>query len=343
MHMKQRDNSIDILRGLAIFTMVAANMSAENFAEPHPFWFRIFGSFAAPTFVFLAGLMISYTTFHKSHNLLYYLKRGAAIIAIAACIDVFCWGAVPFSTFDVLYIIGLSLPLGKLFYSLNKSVQVAIIAIIFSLTPIIQNYLGYIETPVEPALKELSENGLQGAVIWKQFLIDGWFPLFPWLGVSMLGVFIGKYRCETEIKKANATYSLTGVVVFICGLISWIITQPTLFEREGYSELFYPPGIPFFMTFLGAIVLLLGTIYSVRNNILLNLLSVFGRSSLLMYILHTVFDVYVFQNFFGSYTLLPFAGLYFVHLIVLWTIAYTTQQLKKNKKLPFIVNLILGG
>lgn len=341
--MKQRDNTIDILRGLAIFTMVAANMSADNYAAPHPFWFRIFGSFAAPTFVFLAGLMISYTSFHKAHPFGYYLKRGIAIICIAACIDMFLWGAVPFSTYDVLYIIGLSLPIGKLFYSLNRLAQFSIIAIIFALTPLLQSKFGYIETPVEPELNLFMSNGFQGAIVWKQFLVDGWFPLFPWLGVSLLGMLVGKYRCETEIKKANASYSITGLIVFVAGLIAWIIINPKLMEREGYSELFYPPTLMFFMAFLGGIILLLGTIYSVRENKILKVLCVFGRSSLLMYILHTTFDVFVFQKFFGKHTLLPFAGLYFCHLIVLWTIAFLVQKFTKGKKLPFILTLILGG
>lgn len=47
----KRDIVIDIIRGLAIFTMIAANMAGKLFAEPHPFGFRLYGSFAAPVFV----------------------------------------------------------------------------------------------------------------------------------------------------------------------------------------------------------------------------------------------------------------------------------------------------
>src|ERR1700740_2737283 len=155
--MKQRDNTIDILRGIAIFAMVAANMSAHTFQAPHPYWFRIYGSVAAPTFVFLAGLMVSFTSFHKTYSLAYYLKRGIAIICISACIDMFCWGAVPFATFDVLYVIGLSLPLGKLFSDLHRSLQIFILLLLFIMAPVLQHYLGYIDSPVEPALRDFSE------------------------------------------------------------------------------------------------------------------------------------------------------------------------------------------
>ncbi len=48
--MVTRDKKIDILRGLAIFTMIAANISPYVLIEPHPFWFRLYGSFAAPLF-----------------------------------------------------------------------------------------------------------------------------------------------------------------------------------------------------------------------------------------------------------------------------------------------------
>src|SRR3989344_8074386 len=137
--MKHRDNTIDILRGLAIFTMVAANMSAHSYQEPHPYWFRIYGSFAAPTFVFLAGLMVSFTTFYKTYPLSYFLKRGVAIICIAACIDMLCWGAVPFVTYDVLYVIGLSLPIGKLFSDLNKYAQIVALILLFSVAPVLQH------------------------------------------------------------------------------------------------------------------------------------------------------------------------------------------------------------
>ena len=57
-----RDLSVDVLRGLAIVTMVAANLAAEMLRQPHPFWLRAYGSFAAPTFVVVAGMMVGFTT-----------------------------------------------------------------------------------------------------------------------------------------------------------------------------------------------------------------------------------------------------------------------------------------
>jgi fucose 4-O-acetylase-like acetyltransferase len=99
----------------------------------------------------------------------------------------------------------------------------------------------------------------------------------------------------------------------------------------------------FFMAFLGGIILLLGTIYSVRENKILKLLCVLGRSSLLIYILHTTFDVFIFHKYFGKQPLMPFAGLYLIHITTLWIIAYLVQKTTKGKKLPFLLTLVLGS
>ena len=64
-----RDDVIDLLRGFAVVTMIAANLSAKALAEPHPLWFRCFGSFAAPLFVLLAGMMIQKGHAEKNRGL----------------------------------------------------------------------------------------------------------------------------------------------------------------------------------------------------------------------------------------------------------------------------------
>src|SRR5262245_51031015 len=63
-----RDPSIDVLRGLAVFMMVAANLAASALEGPHPLWFRLYGSFAAPLFVLLSGMMVAYTARRKAYG-----------------------------------------------------------------------------------------------------------------------------------------------------------------------------------------------------------------------------------------------------------------------------------
>ena len=49
---KQRLQWVDVLRGIAILFMIPANLSTLWEAS-HPMWFRLMGSFAAPTFILL--------------------------------------------------------------------------------------------------------------------------------------------------------------------------------------------------------------------------------------------------------------------------------------------------
>jgi len=107
-----RDLTIDILRGLAIFTMLCAN--AIGYVTPsseHPVWIKFYGSFAAPLFILLAGYMASMGLVQKGYPFSYYMKRGLMVILTAVVIDTLIWEILPFTTFDVLYVIGFSLPL----------------------------------------------------------------------------------------------------------------------------------------------------------------------------------------------------------------------------------------
>jgi uncharacterized membrane protein len=376
--MKERDVSVDILRGIAIFTMIAANMAPYNFSEPHSFAFRIYGSMAAPMFIFLAGMMVSYTATIKAHKLIYYIKRAAATIMVAALIDTFIWDILPFITYDVLYIIGLGMPLIFFFIKLPRIAQVILIVLIFSVTPVLQFYLGYALSPGEVGLSD--ENGLavpfnetiaaaQAIPVWRQFLHEGWFPFFPWIGVSLLGAFVGSFKFKTAPEVFNKNLLLGGGIMFALGIAMWLTFMPdvssninfssepkmsalfwkTLLTREGYSELFYPPTLFYLFTFLGFILMLIPLMYKLQKNTVLNLLTVFGRSSLLVYILHTVFIATIFSNEesifgnIGQHTFPVFLGLYLIHALVLWLICFGVQKLKKGKQFPFLINFVLGG
>jgi uncharacterized membrane protein len=367
--MKDRDISIDILRGIAIFAMIAANMAPYNFAEPHGFAFRVYGSIAAPMFIFLAGMMVSYTATIKAHKLLYYLKRAGATLLVAALIDSLIWDILPFVTYDVLYMIALGMPVIFFFHKLPRVAQVIIILLIFAITPLLHYYLGYAEAPSEVVLSEGNAFAAASEIpVWRQFLYEGWFPLFPWIGVSLLGAFVGSFKFKTAPEVFNKNLLIAGASLFTAGLISWLIFMPEvstnegfdgspkspqfykfLITREGYSELFYPPTFFYLFTFLGGILMLIPLMYKLQNSGWLNWLTVYGRSSLLVYILHTLFIATIFANeesFFGNIGLHSFAtfmGLYLIHALVLWLICFGVQKFKKGKQFPFLVNFILGS
>src|SRR5262245_9033461 len=127
----KREPSIDILRGFAIFTMVAANAAPYALREPHPFWFRCWGSFAAPVFVTLARSLVAKAAKDHPRALGYFFARGAMTFLVAILIDVGIWKIWPLMTVDILYLIGVSLPIAYGVSRLPRALQGLLILAVF--------------------------------------------------------------------------------------------------------------------------------------------------------------------------------------------------------------------
>jgi len=342
-----RDVSIDILRGLAIFTMVAANTAPYVLMQPHPFWLRLYGSFAAPLFILIAGMMVAFTAQTKGHNLKYFLARGAMLIATGALVDVLIWKIYPFFTVDVLYLIGLSLPLAYLFRYLKPRLQWLAIVFIFLLTPILQKLLGYTNYPTEIYLwgepTVVVENQTN---VFNHWIVDGWFPIFPWLGFSLLGVVLAKlrWRDSSAVSFGKSTALLIGICILAVGIIIWWFYPGRLLIREGYSELFYPPTIGYVMTAIGVVVILFFVVDSSRNFVIWKPLETLGQSSLFIYILHLTLVEYVITPICSEQSLLVFLAVYCILVFFLALLAYELKILKRKwTGRPFIVRFFLGG
>jgi uncharacterized membrane protein len=342
--MVNRDITIDILRGLAIFTMVAANMAGPALVEPHPFLFRFYGSFAAPLFILISGMIVAITTQTKNHNLRYFLARGMLIIAVGALIDVFIWKIYPFTTVDVLYLIGFSLPLAYLFQRLNTTSQFLIVISIFFFTPFLQNIFGYADYPSEfffstGAPTIIIENQTN---ILNHWLIDGWFPIFPWLGFSLLGVILANLRLKYKTFE-ESVYFLTGVLLLVFGSVMWYSYPGKFLTRAGYSEVFYPPTLGYIISTVGLIVLLFFFVDHKHSFIAYHPLQALGESAIFMYISHLLLIEYVIVPIWPKENFQTFLLIYIVLSLLLILIAYGLRYFKlKWRDQPFIIRFLIG-
>ncbi len=343
---RNRDSTIDILRGVAIFTMVAANMAPTVLVSPHPLLFRFYGSFAAPLFILVSGMMVVFTAQTKGHGLRYFLLRGAMIVTMGALIDVLIWRIIPFTTVDVLYLIGISLPLAYLFSRLGTLHRWIIVIFIFLATPLLQTYFGYTDYPTEfflsgqPTIIIANQTG-----ILNHWLIDGWFPIFPWLGFSLLGVNIAALRwnkLHSNLGKNNI--SLIGLGILAFGAILWWLHPGSLLTRAGYSELFYPPTIGYIVTAIGIIVILFSIVDRNPSLLAYKPLQLLGESALFMYILHLVLIEYVIAQIEPPQIFQFYLLTYIILSSFLISIAYGLKILKSRwKEKPFIIRFLLGG
>lgn len=349
-HMQNpRDATVDVLRGLAVFTMIPANMSATVYAEPHDFWFRVFGSFAAPLFVLLSGYMVAVNMQAKNYGVKYYLIRGGMLLAIAALIDLAIWRIIPFMTYDVLYVTAVSMPLVYLFRNISSAwLKWGIIAGIIAAAPLLVGLLGYADYPTEIYLNpneqvELPANksGLLG-----NLFIDGWFPVFPWLALS----FIGSMLADLRKRQSNGVISLgrwsyvIGLVVLVAGLGAWWQFPGQMLVREGYSELFYPPTVGYVLTAVGLIVLLFVCVNLRPNPWIFQPLRTLGEAALAMYILHLALTSYLFSKLFPDRQLGVFLMIALLVILACISVGIGVRRLKRTwTNRPMVARFLLGG
>ncbi|MFA5098277.1 MAG: heparan-alpha-glucosaminide N-acetyltransferase domain-containing protein [Candidatus Margulisiibacteriota bacterium] len=341
---KKRDVSIDIMRGIAILTMVAANMSAYVLIMPPPFLFRFFGTFAAPLFIMLSGLMIALKGSAGEHDFRYYLERGLLTLGAAALIDVFIWHTLPFISVDVLYTIGVSMPLAYLFLKLSDRSRWAAIFLIFLLGPVFRWLLGYQQYDVlilRPFnLFNLDVDFVQTAKNW---IADGFFPLFPWLGFSFLGPVLQKARLASPLRFGSKKSLLIGLFILASGAALWAVYPGPLLIRENYSELFYFPTIGYIVTSIGIILTLFSAVDLNPGLKLLKPLQVLGESSLFTYIFHLALIKYLLGVFWPGQSFDVFIVLYALFMLFLIATAYGIRYLKGRwSARPFLVKFLIG-
>lgn len=319
-HERPRSHAIDALRGAAIVTMFAANLAGPCLQPPHPLWLRVYGSFAAPTFVMLAGMMTSLS--NRPAPLRRLLQRSALLLLLAAGIDLLCWGIDPFETFDVLYLLGLALPVAGLCLRLDLWLHTLVALGIVVVTPWLHRAVGY--GPLLP------EHLAYPWPAWRRLLVDGWFPVFPWLGVALLGGVAGRLNPLAESRRRWLVP--LGATLTALGALGWWLSPPAILTRMGYSELFYPPSPQYLGIALGAVLLMLALFDALERRFSLAWLVILGRESLMMYVVHVALIAFVLDEWFEGQTLPAYLALYAVMAVSLWTLAWAAQRFRRSRR-----------
>jgi uncharacterized membrane protein len=304
--------AVDALRGAAMVSMLAANLAGPCLAQPHPLWLRVFGSFAAPAFVFLAGMM---TSLGRGATLGRLLARSALLLVLAVAIDALCWGITPFETFDVLYLLAVALPLSGLCQRLSLGLHALLALAILAVAPWLRARLGY-----GPSLPD---SVAYPWPIWRRLLVDGWFPIFPWLGVALAGGLAG--RLDVLKERMRPWLTLLGAGCVALGAAGWVLAPPQLVTRGGYSELFYPPSAQYLAIALGTVLLALSVLERLARRYALGWLVVLGRASLLLYVAHVALIALVLDEVFRDRALPAFLTLYAGLAGALWLLAWAAK------------------
>lgn len=220
---------IDLLRGLAVIIMIVfhflfdliffANYSIDLYSG---FWYWI-GRLAAVSMLFLVGVSLTISFNRKKQSFGFFFLRGIKIFALGLFITLITFLFLPQGTiwFGVLHSIGFSIILGYFFIKRKK------LALI----------IGSILILIGIFLSQFSFNFAW--LLWlglfpKNFYTFDYFPLLPWFGIVLLGIFAGnKFYAQGnrsfELKESGN--NLFAKIVSFLGrnsLTIYLIHQPIL-------------------------------------------------------------------------------------------------------------------
>jgi uncharacterized membrane protein len=190
-HVPSRFPEIDLARGVAVIMMVVFHTAFDlSFLGIVPLpvgegGLRLLALATAGLFLFLVGISLSISSAHAREVLsrrdfiLKYVRRGALLLLLGLGITFVTWLLLPggYVLFGILHLIGLAVLVSPLYtgrYWANLFLGAAIVA----LGPVVAGLSG------SPLLLWV---GVQPA----SFYSVDYTPVFPWLGMVLLGVFFG--------------------------------------------------------------------------------------------------------------------------------------------------------
>jgi uncharacterized membrane protein len=228
--MKKRFWEIDFLRGLAIIMMIIFHLlwDLNHFYNTgivllKGFW-GIFQIITASLFLFLVGVSITISKIQKNARFDKYLKSGLKIVLFGLMITGVTKLVFPnnFVIFGVLHLIGISI----------------IISYFFRKFKYLNLILGLVFIIVGVTIKKyaLNFNGLLFIILYSDssHSVD-YFPIFPWLGVVLIGIFVGKLFYSKNVRQFRFKKNSNGLLVkFICflgkkSLIIYLLHQIVLY------------------------------------------------------------------------------------------------------------------
>ena len=193
---KKRFWEVDAARGVAIIMMIIFHLIYDldffntiDFTLNKGFWF-VFRRSIAISFLLLVGISMNLSYYQKENIFFKYLLRGLKIFGFGLCITLvtYIFLSNAYVRFGILHLIGLSIIITYFlldFYVLNLFLG------LFAIT------IGCIIGNIHVNIPWLFWMGLRDG----HYPDIDYFPLFPWIGVIFIGLFLGKFLYRQKKRK----------------------------------------------------------------------------------------------------------------------------------------------
>jgi uncharacterized membrane protein len=228
---------LDFLRGIAVVLMLIFNyLFALDFLGViefpiHSLFWQMFAGVTASIFFFLVGccMWISWSRAVSKYDerTLWkkYTRRAGKIFGLGLLITLTTWLFLryEFVKFGALHFIGVSVFLSFLLLKLRVGKKVILWIAIFTIIVGTFFQIFYVD------FEWLFWLGLRT----KNFSSLDYFPIFPWFGVVLFGLVVGKILYSSEKRNFNFRYSPNACLQFFCllgrnSLAIYLLHQPFL-------------------------------------------------------------------------------------------------------------------
>jgi uncharacterized membrane protein len=242
---------IDQVRGVAIIMMVVFHIAFDLYffgivpipANQGP-W-RLFALCTASLFLLLVGISLSISSVYAGRKLprrefiLKYVGRGAFILSLGFLITAVTWFLIPegFIRFGILHLIGIAVMMSPLYirYRWLNLIGGAIIIAVGSLVTGLSGNSWLLWAGIHPA----------------DFTSIDYTPIFPWLGVVLIGVFAGKMVYPGGMRRPGFSVAVPSLRLLEYlgrhSLIIYLVHQPVIIGLIWFISgiMGISPSIPF--------------------------------------------------------------------------------------------------
>jgi uncharacterized membrane protein len=267
----QRYLSIDILRAIAILLMIQVHFTDDMSYAFAPTPGRLFdasgwlGLIPAPFFTVLSGL--SYALWLRAQKrsgkgdiVKYSFRRGMFVFGIGIAVNVLIW--LPAATFnwDILTFLGAAALILIVVRNWRPATLAAICIVILLVTPPLRDLSHYQSYWVD----EVFQYDFTLSDVVLGFLLNGYFPLLPWLIYPLAGFALGQFfDSEDDEEPSLPTFvpvlGTAMIAIALLGVVlnAYVPAWAARYYANFFPDEFYPATTVFVLLSLGGTMICL--------------------------------------------------------------------------------------
>jgi uncharacterized membrane protein len=317
------------------------NELIPNYGSIPIFFTRWISNICAPGFALLMGMSMSFSLTNKGRNIngyniiLFFIKRGFVLIILQQLLDLpvilfnlDTLDSWPLFRGGILYALGVSLIFSSLFINVKPFVNICIgVGVVF---------INYFITSI------FLTNSTNNTSLNLFFVpgVDNWisvnYPALPWIGIAIIGLGFGKTILEKD-QNSNLYYLKAGIIFLLIFVVLRYVNYGDYNHKnlEGIinylAVIKYPPSIAFIILNIGLLSFLFWIISKFENSKYLQLLIVFGQSSLFFYFAHIYTFILLSQFVSNSLPLTMMYLLWLVGLLLLFPLCKYYLKFKSRQ------------